>query len=152
MSDISSELELFRSLNLALCECYINLNHEESKSIMLDRCRVVFWHINNPIDQLRMNNHISDVLLAMLAQLASIYRSKKELIRTASSHQSMKSALQELIVAINLFKEQQHEFLNENQQIVSKLKDDDKAQKKRKHNDDDEDDDRAQKKRKHDSS
>ena len=52
MSDISSELELFRSLNLALSECYINLNHEESKSIMLDRCRLVFWHINKPLDQL----------------------------------------------------------------------------------------------------
>lgn len=119
MGDTSSELELFRSLNLALCECYINLNHEESKSIVLDRYRLVFWHINNPLVQSRMNIHITDVLLAMLAQLASIYRSKKALIRTASSHQSMKSALQEMIAAINMFKEQQRRFLNENHRIVS---------------------------------
>ena len=115
-------LEQFRQLNLALCDCNMNLTHDETKAISLERSKLVFWHINDPYQQYNMNHSIADMLIVMLGQLAQKYRSKRELIRTATSRQSITNALQEFVAEINLFKEQQQRFLDENRAILSKFR------------------------------
>lgn len=109
-----STLELYKLLNLALCEYYIDKSNDICKTKYQNMCIIINNHLDiSSDDKLRLCHQIADIMLPWLSDLHMFYDAIRELISFSESHINMKHELDELIISINYFKERQQLFFED---------------------------------------